>query len=688
MVRMDTKLTSLVVTALFFIGCTQQTDRNLDFWDVGPRSTADVNDAFDSSETNDAGDTPPGEDSRDVPGTDGDAGDIDPPPRDELFVPKPPLDNTLCEDGWCWLHPRPFPHDVVELQRVGDEIYGAAKASLSRTAIPFIWRETGLSFPERPIQVPRYYPNGLGDVDIGKEGWIQLAGGHLVEYGPDGLTKARSLPSEFNRHLSANSADDFIAFYGGQPIRARDGVVSAWESMPGSSTGAKLWPNGDIWQVGRTEEKQTPGPNYIRVFPDPEGTNASVNVFGPDPETACASEGVWGAGHPRSLYRWQPMAGSWQSIGPTASTFFPDILCVDGDLVAVDAAGALYRRTGDGWEQHSISDVRLGAAASRGGTVYAGGVRGELVKLENGQRHSPTAGFRVPANDRDDSTPTHVLDLWVSEDERKAAIMTPSGLYRTSKDGWFRQTSGLPDGINENSRVDLYGEQEPTFLVADRTLYLWTGNSFRKDILPNPDDEPRPTIVDVEAAGGGSYWAATRANLYKFDGGGWSLVTRRGHPVDDFLERENLSIEATYHDGHGDLLIAIDENLYRLTGGGTEWTFTRESGLPCEDVRSMHRDENETLYIESITGCAAKLDGDWSPIQAEGDIGFVEGFVEDPESPRPIVISDRGIFKFNEEGNLRQTSAREVQKVEYLPFSDALISVNHLGVLINYDSKP
>jgi hypothetical protein len=102
----------------------------------------------------------------------------------------------------------------------------------------------------------------------------------------------------------------------------------------------------------------------------------------------------------------------------------------------------------------------------------------------------------------------------------------------------------------------------------------------------------------------------------------------------------------------------------------------------------MHRDENETLYIESITGCAAKLDGDWSPIQAEGDIGFVEGFVEDPESPRPIVISDRGIFKFNEEGNLRQTSAREVQKVEYLPFSDALISVNHLGVLINYDSKP
>ena len=86
----------------------------------------------------------------------------------------------------------------------------------------------------------------------------------------------------------------------------------------------------------------------------------------------------------------------------------------------------------------------------------------------------------------------------------------------------------------------------------------------------------------------------------------------------------------------------------------------------------MHRDENGTLYIESITGCAAMLDGDWSPIQAEGDIGFVEGFVEDPESPRPTVISDRGIFKFNKEGNLRQTSAREVQKVEYLPFSDAL----------------
>ena len=75
---------------------------------------------MDATETTDAGDTPPGEDTRDVPGIDGDA---------------------------------------------GDAIYGAAKASLSRTAMPFIWNETGLSFPERPNEVPAYYSGGLGDVD-------------------------------------------------------------------------------------------------------------------------------------------------------------------------------------------------------------------------------------------------------------------------------------------------------------------------------------------------------------------------------------------------------------------------------------------------------------------------------------------------------------------------------------------
>ena len=55
-----------------------------------------------------------------------DAGDTKSPPPVDSIVPQDPPESSICHENWCWLHPRPFGHDVRDLRQRGDKLLGVA----------------------------------------------------------------------------------------------------------------------------------------------------------------------------------------------------------------------------------------------------------------------------------------------------------------------------------------------------------------------------------------------------------------------------------------------------------------------------------------------------------------------------------------------------------------------------------
>ncbi len=109
------------------LGC-QQDEQTSEWGDFEPDPDAHIPRDTDTS------DTFPDADTSDM-SLDADTADISPdtrPPDVETFFPDEKPSDTVCANGWCWVHPRPMAHTVLELEGVGDKVYGVARLDPTR----------------------------------------------------------------------------------------------------------------------------------------------------------------------------------------------------------------------------------------------------------------------------------------------------------------------------------------------------------------------------------------------------------------------------------------------------------------------------------------------------------------------------------------------------------------------------
>ena len=325
--------------------------------------------------------------------------------EDGPILPDAAPADSMCTGGWCWIHPRPFPYPVSELGAVGGEVYGLVGVDSYEAPAPFVWGD-GFDVQRFPSEV--LDSGSLVDTAVGTNGWLALTSdGVVYEFNESGVIAEFELPDGEYDALEGHSASMFMvtSVDGGGYIR-RAGNLQRDEALNRKLKWTKMWPNGDVWQASERRPQQPPAPANRRWFPVPDAATAPGPIYpdatlAPDPESACAGKGIWGAFGCGVLHRWDQQDEAWKAVDLPDQAEISDLTCrEDGTLFATSKHGELFARQDGAW--NSVADTgrsRLLAATSRANTVYAAGDKGAMFEFsESGLRRR--GGGHLPSQNR------------------------------------------------------------------------------------------------------------------------------------------------------------------------------------------------------------------------------------------------------------------------------------------------
>jgi hypothetical protein len=267
---------------------------------------------------------------------------------------------------------------------------------------PYVWGD-GFDVQRFPSEV--LDPGSPVDTAVGNNGWLALtADGVVYEFNENGVIAEFELPDGEYDALEGHSAAMFmvISVDGGGYIR-RVGNLEQADALGRGLKWTKMWPNGDVWQVRHGGAPRGPDSPNRRWFPVPDAATAPGPTYpdatlAPDPASACAGQGIWGAFGSVALHRWDQQDEAWKVVDLPDQAEISDLTCREGGtLFATSTRGKLFARQDGTW--NAVADTgrsRLLAATSRGNTVYAAGEKGAMFEFSDAGLERRGGGLLPP----------------------------------------------------------------------------------------------------------------------------------------------------------------------------------------------------------------------------------------------------------------------------------------------------
>ncbi|GEM_PF-3263725 len=608
---------------------------------------------------------------------------------------QPPEASACTDEGWCWLHPSPFPHDIIEVKAAGDRVFGVAdgyELGLRGTQ-GFVWDGTSMTLVDNPI-APK---SEWGDLHATSQGWLGItADGEIYEFTPNDVVGSRDLRNEEYSFVSGLSVDDFVAAGDEGTILYRDGeeVASDLSDLEYEDY-MEMWPDGTVWEVDDFPDTRTTVAEGWTVFPRPVGRG--VKAMGPSPFSECAEYGIWAAGHDESAgsYRWDPAESSWKEAADVLSGV-RDFHCTDdGEFLALRADSVL-KRVGSDWEPLELGEDQFDVFGTSDGGLVLGGNLGNWATFGDGTLESHSRKFQFPTVHGDDGKLyTGYMDIWTNESNTQLLILHQGGVFSRKGEVWKRhRRPGFDRDFNwvKDYLVEVWGKERPRFVVGVEALMGLNGDAWYRsfDVYFQENYEwGRPDLAGISAD---SVWLIAHEAIYRFNGESWQEISGHGSRVKETIQNNGLLLEAGKVKSDGTVLVTAGSDIYEITGEPDAWEMKKLLSTPCPTVQDMHFSEDGQLYIASLDHCIARQTADgWKtyelpPSSESPHPGYELGareIVAQPGDRPPLVSTNAGIFAIEESG-LRREFLGAVRDLVRVESKNAVFAVQHAGVIAKY----
>jgi len=644
----------------------------------------------------------------DFSGDAGDAGDTQ-TVEGETFVPKERPADSVCANGWCWVHPRPMAHNVQELEPVEEKLHGVVELDVTRGPERLVW-DDGIQILGDPLS------NGdedIVDLTVAEDGWLALTDGGILHFlGTEGERGRFDLPGQDFTRVEGNSLAEFVVGtnVGGGLIRRGGGVVQV-DTVPENLRATTMWSNGDLWQMSESPPADPPMPNRRRWFPVPEvqgdGLNLSLMVFGPAPTSECANLGPW-ASFPFSLFvanpfRWNSSLEAWNEPAPKSANT-RDFACLSSsELLAVTHRGSGYIYDGERWEQRfwSLSNSQnFSEVAVLDRTIFVGGPLGSLATRNGGETNVVTEGFQVPrAVEGAGLRIEDYADLWVSEDNSTAIVIESGNFHRLTSgtnSPFDRSGIGGSERFSPASTSEVWGVSEPRFTLSERGLYERIEEDWKRVDLPGQEGGNFEGS-DIAGHSEDAVWVATEQDLFRYNGQSWERLSRPGTALRRTIDDEELTLTRMLVEKSGDTFVTAESRIYELVKRDDAWQMTSIATAPCNRVSAMYRGPDESLWVAGDDTCVARYDlQNWQVYEPTFDWGIPTAsvppdpltsweFVRQPDADRPLVVSRPGILEPTADGTLERSYAGNMVDAVYLDSFDITLVLHDDGILAKYE---
>ncbi len=687
----NSALFAIVLTTLAF-GCTQDEVGTFDAangTDMGPSGEVGTDaDAGDIARDADGGgDTTPDADGGSMDET---KLDIDAP-----VVPDEPAATTHCnDDGWCWLHPAPFPHRITDLQRVGDRVFGVASAYELQGQQPVLWDGTSMMLLPKPTPPGELLP----DMTTSDDGWLALQENSTVlDVGPEGVRSSRQVSGSGYRSISGNSSESFLV-RGGDDVQTlviqEDRELS--EALPEDiSFGSNMMPSGAIWGVTDLGDYTELLDGTWRIFPAPDVLEEYTSM-GPDPGSECSSEGIFLGSNEGDFYRWDDIGGgfarpSYDGPGITSIGCSPS-----GDLFLTDRQGRMLTRTGRAaqpWERLEVLDRRIESTATAGSDVYVSGADGEHAVVSGEQVTRLRGGFTVPRAQLPEEPYNRYTAMWVDDDGEEIILSHTSGTYRGTASGWTRTPIAAGETSSQVMFQRILESKGTRYAITSRRLWRFDGSSWI-DITREAFGEETYNHDQILVGPDDNLWVVGSLDLYRYDGQEWTNLLDEGTPFEESLDASDLYVRELFEGRDGELIVSTGEATHTLAKKMGEWSLTKRLDLTCDTQDAYYEGADGSVWtVDELSGCVARhIDGTWTTYQLPpreqrppDDLGPERvGWLEQPGSNVPLLGHPYGVLEPQPDGTLKPEFVGHVVDEYYVSAKDAHLVLTPRGVIAKH----
>ena len=601
--------------------------------------------------------------------------DDEPPQRDMLAIPDQPPEDAHCNDnGWCWIHPTPFPQRVTDLRKAGQQVLGVASFHEFPAYKGVIWDDEGMELflPES------VHPKDLVDMTTTEDGWLALGEfGKVYDIRPDGLQESVTLERGKYRAISGNSMDDFMAAMRDDWKVVVDGEV---KDGPRVTRGveSRMWPNGDIVSIDPIDRTQTGLDGRWRKLPAPTPIFPDSAV-GPRPGGAC------GAAYPaiasrRDLLTWTG-ALPWQRAAESEYPLTSLGCSVEGRLLVGDQRGALYERTGKecpAWDSTRILGQPIHDTMVSGSKLFVTGAGGAHAIVEDGAVDRVGRGLSFPAPVPTEDHPPGIRGLrsqaegtqLAIETETDRIMVTPSGVTRT-------KVSDRPARPDPAFADESAGGDPPAFIADDGRLYERRG--FRwVDRTERVIGSESGYAIELAGHTPNNVWLGADESLYHYDGVGWTSV-ERPEEITDVGELE------VGPEGKPYLNSWNDRDLYTRTHAGDGGAWVRIDDLPAHGINDLFIASNGDVWIVGEHAVFRYSAGKWDDYGPRYDAFFADNLVSQGDTEPPIVASGLGLLEPQPDGSLELLLTGEFRSGIHLEERDITLVYTRGAIAAHYD---
>ena len=616
----------------------------------------------------------------------------------ESFLPQTRPDDAVCDGDWCWMYPTPFSETVEELRRVDDTVYGLADA-------PFIWGEQ-----IRFVEVPETILDDADhfDMTVAADGWLALTDEDVVyEFGPQGVRDQYELPDGDYTFVAGHSSSLFMVGTRENGIYVRrDGSLTNIEGLEPRAETTRIWPNGQVWHVGESDQLPADPPEWLRTFPEPEvqqSTGSSANpqplTLGPSPSAPCTDDSIWVGYLNKGFYLWDESSESWEKSQSLPNANVSDLTCrSDGALVVATAGQGILVNSGESW-RGLTADILAGfqTVTTLDGTVYGGGGGpGSVTLVEATDSTLTRRGWRVLISGLSEVR-SAFSDIWISNDESTALLTHSKGTDELTPDG-ARDVSANVErphelGFGEALETEIWGVDEPAYAISKDYVLRWDGSGWTETRLTSSRDaEFMP--IDIVGQAADDVMVATSDKIFHYDGRTWRVASGS-------LDTSDSSITRMLAESDGSYLVAVGSEIHRLSGETRAWQTELVQMAPCDDITALHRDPEGALWVGGPPHCVARsTDDGWEVFEPSAavraqqpdqnsrrpqDVAIEPGhFVQQPDSDMPLFGNRRGIMEPRPDGTLGLEYRHPVFDIVYMPDHNATVAVTRSGILARY----
>jgi hypothetical protein len=622
----------------------------------------------------------------------GDAFTVSPVPDSETSVaPESAPDDAACHGEWCWLHPIPFAHSILELEQTGSKFHGVARLDETRGFDPFVW-DTRIQMVETPGD------RSYADMSPSKTGWLAITGeSDVYAFGEDQETRTFRLIGVGYRKVMGTSAENFTAFsMRGDATVRRNGEFHAIRPVDFNEK-VEYWSDDRAWLLTDRSPSKPDGLDFMEEinFPNSGRDDYPSLAVGPDPNSTCGqTQGVWASNDSNLLSKYDPDSGPKWDRNYDIEVAYRDFECVDGSHTwAVDASGGLSELRQGTWERIDLDHRALTSIEEAGDTTYIAGEHGAAYELTDAEAEAISGGFKLRSAFATPEGPQLYGDLWVNRSETRAVLTTDAGMfYRRGSDEWARMpTPELGDQTFRAGGAQVWGVEKPRFAIVRNQLLRWTGSEWVFTGL-GPFEEHQTKLVDVSGNIEDGLWVLGNQKIFHFDGRTWETLTF-GDNLIPRPEVDGLTFSALLVESEGTVLVSTKNNIHELYQERGQWILDRVRTSPCTSPWELYRAESGELYVGGERLCAAHRGPDgWTTYSDRIVYPNPPGhspkedlaFVPQPDMNRPALVTNPGILHLQDDETLKHHFEGRTIDAEYLPKSDVTLLLHASGILIRH----